>query len=176
VTGAQPKYARAAEMVRAMITDGTLKLGQPAPSGASLARLTGFSILTCRRALRELTGQGVLTPGPSPNARPRVTVPGGTPAGDAAGELSRALAARRRAAGLTQLAALADCSVTTVGHAETGRLWQARTFWKNADFVLAAQGELTALHDACRAEPPPRQLNAPSRQRRHRQRRRRLPG
>jgi DNA-binding XRE family transcriptional regulator len=42
-----------------------------------------------------------------------------------AAALSGALAARRHAAGLTQsgLAALAGCSVTTIGHAETGRLW-----------------------------------------------------
>jgi hypothetical protein len=43
-------------------------------------------------------------------------------------------------------------SVTTIGHAETGRLWQARAFWEQADAVLAAGGELTRLHDAYRAE------------------------
>ena len=43
-------------------------------------------------------------------------------------------------------------SVTTIGHAETGRLWQARQFWVKADLALAAGGELTRLHDAYRAE------------------------
>jgi len=44
--------------------------------------------------------------------------------------LSRELAARRRAGGLTQpeLAKVPGVSVTTIGHAETGRLWQARGF------------------------------------------------
>ncbi len=143
-----------------MVNDGALKPGQPAPSGATLARLTGFSVITCRRALRELIGQGVLAPGPSLNARPRVAGPGGTPAVDAAVALSRALGARRRAAELTQpaLAALLGCSVSTVGHAETGRAWQARRFWEQADAVLDAGGELAALYDACRARdtaPPP---------------------
>jgi hypothetical protein len=117
-----PKYAQAAAIVRAQITDGTLGAGQPAPSAAQLARLTGFSQLTCRHALRALTAEGALTPGVSRNARPRVAVPGRPRSGDAVA-LSRALAARRRAAGLSQpeLAALTGYSVTTVGHAETGR-------------------------------------------------------
>jgi hypothetical protein len=41
--------------------------------------------------------------------------------------------------------------VTTVGHAETGRLWQSRCFWERSDAVLSACGELLALHDAYRA-------------------------
>jgi hypothetical protein len=45
----------------------------------------------------------------------------------------RALAAARRASGLTQpaLAALTGYSVTTIGHAETGRLWQSPQFWED---------------------------------------------
>ena len=43
-------------------------------------------------------------------------------------------------------------SVTTIGHAETGRLWQSREFWVKADLALAAGGELARLHDAYRAE------------------------
>jgi hypothetical protein len=72
---------------------------------------------------------------------------------DTAASLSAALAALRRTAGLTQpgLAALAGCSVTTVGHAETRRLWQSRRFWERADAVLGADGELLRLHDAYRA-------------------------
>ena len=153
------KYAQAAAIVRAQITDGTLKPGQPAPSGDALARLTGFSTLTCRKALRTLIRDGILTPGPSPAARPRVAVPAAPrPAdeadeADAARRLSRTLAALRHASGLTQpaLAALTGYSVTTIGHAETGRLWQSREFWEKADLTLAAGGELTRLYDAYRA-------------------------
>jgi transcriptional regulator with XRE-family HTH domain len=154
--GAPPKYARVAAAVRGQIADGTLRPGQPAPSGAALSRLTGFSTLTCRRALRVLIGDGVLVPGPSRNARPRVA--GATPRPAerdlaAAGRaLSAGLAARRRASGLTQpeLALLAGISVTTVGHAETGRLWQSRGFWERADAALGAGGALLRLHDAYR--------------------------
>jgi hypothetical protein len=158
------KYQQAAAIVRAQITDGTLKPGQPAPSGAALARLTGFSVLTCRKALRTLVTEGTLTPGPSPAARPRAAVTGRPRCADAAGQLSRALAAARRASGLTQpaLAAVTGYSVTTIGHAETGRLWQSRQFWEKTDLTLAAGGELTRLYDACHAEaarpaddPPP---------------------
>jgi hypothetical protein len=149
------KYEQAAAVVQAQVADGTLKPGQPAPSGAQLARLTGFSTLTCRKALRTLIGDGVLTPGPSPAPRPRVAVPGGPRPADAARRLSRALAAARRASGLTQpaLAALTGYSVTTIGHAETARLWQSRQFWEKADLTLAVGGELTSLYDAYRAEP-----------------------
>ena len=158
-----PKHAQAAAIIRAQVTDGTLKPGQAAPSSAQLARLTGFAPLTCRRALRDLLADGTLTRGVSPHARPRVTAPDPPRDGDTAGTLSRALAALRRAAGLTQpeLAALTGYSVTTIGHAETGRLWQSRAFWEKADLMLAADGELTRRHDAYRAataaavRPPP---------------------
>lgn len=155
VTG-RPKYARVAAAVRGQIADGTLLPGQPAPSGAALSRLTGYSTLTCRRALRVLIADGVLIPGPSRNARPRVA---GAAQGAAERDLAAAgralsagLAARRRAAGLTQpeLAVLAAVSVTTIGHAETGRLWQSRQFWERADAVLGAGGGLLRLHDAYR--------------------------
>jgi len=131
--------------------------GAPVPSGAELSRVTGYSALTCRRALRTLINDGVLVPGVSRNARPRVAPPAPTPGQrslvDAARTLSKSLAARRRLAGLKQpeLAKLVGVSVTTVGHAETGRLWQSRRFWERADAVLSACGELLALHDAYRA-------------------------
>jgi DNA-binding XRE family transcriptional regulator len=66
---------------------------------------------------------------------------------------ARPARARRRAAGLTQpqLAEAVGMSITTVGHAETGRLWQSRRFWELADKELRADGELLALHDAYRA-------------------------
>jgi hypothetical protein len=148
------KHAQAAELVRAQVADGTLKPGQPAPSGAQLARLTGFCALTCRKALRDLISEGVLTPGPSPSARPRVAVAPGARPGDAARELSRALANLRHAGGLTQpaLSTLTGYSITTIGHAETLRLWQSREFWEKTDLALAADGELTRRYDAHRAE------------------------
>jgi hypothetical protein len=151
-----PKYLRVAASIRGQITDGTLRPGQPAPSGAALSRVTGYSTLTCRRALRVLIEDGVLVPGPSRNARPRVAGPAQPPAERdlaAAGRaLSAGLAARRRARGLTQpaLARRMGISVTTIGHAETGRLWQSRQFWEQADAVLSVGGDLLALHDAYR--------------------------
>jgi DNA-binding transcriptional regulator YhcF (GntR family) len=151
-----PKYARVAAAVRGQIADGTLRPGQPAPSGAALSRITGFSTLTCRRALRALVADGILTPGPSRNARPRVAGPSQLPAerdlAAAARALSAGLAARRRAIGLTQpeLARRVGVSVTTIGHAETGRLWQSREFWAHADALLSAGGGLLTLHDAYR--------------------------
>jgi DNA-binding XRE family transcriptional regulator len=151
-----PKYAQVAESIRALIAEGTLTPGQPAPSGAALARATGYSTLTCRRSLHTLIKDGVLVPGTSPNARPRVAGPATRheqTLADAARMLSVSLARHRRAVGLTQpqLADLAGVSVTTIGHAETGRLWQSRGFWERAGSALNARGELLACHDAYRA-------------------------
>ncbi len=160
---ALPKYLRVAAVIRRQIADGTLRPGQPAPSGAELSRAFGFSTLTCRKALRALIAEGLLVPGPSNNARPRVADPQAPDLerdlADAARALSAGLAARRHAAGLTQaeLAALAGVSVTTVGHAETGRTWQSRRFWERADSALRAAGDLLRLHDAYRAASSPRQ-------------------
>jgi DNA-binding XRE family transcriptional regulator len=160
---ALPKYLRVAAVIRRQIADGTLRPGQPAPSGAELSRAFGFSTLTCRKALRALISQGLLVPGPSPNARPRVADPRAPDRerdlADAARALSAGLAAKRHAAGLTQaeLAALAGVSVTTVGHAETGRTWQSRRFWERADTALRAAGDLLRLHDAFRAASSPPQ-------------------
>lgn len=151
-----PKYARVAAAVRGQIADGKLRPGELAPSGAALSRVTGYSTLTCRKALRQLIADGLLTPGPSPNARPRVAGPPQLAAerdlASAARALATGLAARRRANGLTQpeLARRVGVSVTTVGHAETGRLWQSRQFWEHADAVLGADGDLLGLHDAYR--------------------------
>jgi hypothetical protein len=129
-----PKYARVAASIRAQIADGVLLPGQPAPSGAALARASGYSVLTCRRALRTLVKDGVLVPGHSRNARPRVPGPAPTPdeqtLAEAVRALSGALAARRRAFGLTQpeLAVAIGVSVTTVGHAETAACGSPITF------------------------------------------------
>ena len=158
-----PKYLRVAAVIRRQIADGTLRPGQPAPSGAELSRAFGFSTLTCRKALRALIAEGLLVPGPSRNARPRVADPQAPDLerdlADAARALSAGLAAKRHAAGLTQaeLAALAGVSVTTVGHAETGRTWQSRRFWERADTALRAAGDLLRLHDAYRAASSPHQ-------------------
>ena len=49
-------------------------------------------------------------------------------------------------------------SVTSVGHAETGRLWQSRSFWERADGMLGVGGALLRLHDqylAAAAVPAP---------------------
>lgn len=151
-----PRYRQAAAIVRARIESGALGPGQPAPSGAELARLTGFATLTCRRALRTLIADGTLMAGPSPNARPRIATADQGDAAEAARALSAALAGCRRSHRLTQaeLAALVGRSVTTVGHAETGRVWQSRQFWEHADRALSAGGTLTRLHDAYRAAVP----------------------
>lgn len=160
-TGTAPKYIRVAASIRAQIAEGILAPGESAPSGAELARGTGYSQLTCRKALQSLIKDGVLVPGPSANARPRVATPGATPdertVADAGRALSGALAERRRAVGLTQIecAALLEVSVTAIGHAETGRLWQSRTFWERADKALCAGGGLLRLHDAYRAATVP---------------------
>jgi hypothetical protein len=151
--GKSPRYRQAAALVRARIAAGDLAPGEPAPSAAALARATGFAALTCRKAINSLIKDGILAPGPSPNARPRVAGPRNSGQPAAARDLSAALAARRHAAGLTQkeLADLIGCSVTTVGHAETARTWQSRRFWEHADKTLNAGGELLALHDRHRA-------------------------
>jgi Helix-turn-helix domain/Bacterial regulatory proteins, gntR family len=148
-----PRYRQAAAIVRARIDAGALQPGEPAPSGAELARITGYASLACRRALRTLIADGTLTAGPSLHARPRVAAPGRTEDADATRALSAGLAAYRHAAGVTQrdLAALVGRSVTTVGHAETGRIWQSRQFWENCDKALDAHGALLRLHDAYRA-------------------------
>src|SRR5262245_18375590 len=57
-----PKYARVAASVLRQIADGTLRPGEPSPSGAALSRVTGYSTLTCRKALRQLIADGLLSP------------------------------------------------------------------------------------------------------------------
>jgi DNA-binding transcriptional regulator YhcF (GntR family) len=148
-----PRYQKVAAIVREQLAGGVLAPGAPAPSAAALARVTGYSGMTCRRALRALVADGVLVPGASPRARLRVPGYAEESSDGAARALSACLVARRSAAGLTQpqLAELVGMSVTTVGHAETRRLWQSRVFWERADQVLHADGELLRLHDAYRA-------------------------
>jgi DNA-binding XRE family transcriptional regulator len=155
-----PRYKQVAAMVRDQIADGVLAPGALAPSGAALAKVTGYPVLTCRRALRTLIKDGILVQGAGPSARPRVPGPGGNyrVLTNARRTLSSALAEHRHAAGLTQpqLAELIGVSVTRIGHAETGRLWQSRPFWEHADKALNTGGGLLRLYDAYRAaEAPP---------------------
>jgi hypothetical protein len=78
---------------------------------------------------------------------------GGQALSGAARALCSSLASCRHASGLTQpqLAEIVGVSATTIGHAETGRLWQARRFWEHADKAVEAGGELLVLHHAYRA-------------------------
>jgi DNA-binding transcriptional regulator YhcF (GntR family) len=114
-----PKYQRVAASVRTRIADGILQPGEAAPSAAALARSTGTSALTCRKALRTLIEEGTLAPGLSRNARPRVPASAGTPPerslADAERALSASLAARRRAFGLTQVQFAATLGVRDDG-------------------------------------------------------------
>ena len=146
------KSDQVAAMIRARIADGSLRAGMYAPSGKELAKETGFAELTCRKGLQALLRKGVLT---QMTRSTRYRVAGAPPADGL--ELSRALAELRHAAGLTQpeLALEVGRSVTTVGHAETGRLWQSRLFWQRADLALKADGALLARYDAWRAGSPP---------------------
>lgn len=116
------KVAQAASVVRAQIADGTLKPGSLAPSGPALARVTGFSDITCRKAIATLVRNGTLVPGSSPNSRARVAAPApGQPADSAIRDLSAALPPAREAGAtgpepdpVCVLVVWGDGSVTTV--------------------------------------------------------------
>ena len=126
-----PKYPLVAVRVRAQIADGTLLPGEPAPSGAALARKTGYSVLTCRQALRILIMEGVLVPGASPGARPRVPAraprpaTGTLPMPHAPCPLPRGPPPRRWPDTASARQDRRDVDYL-VGHAETGRVWQSR--------------------------------------------------
>ena len=142
------------QLVRKRIADGTLNPGASV-SAAALARESGTSVLTGRAALRLLLADGTLTQGVSRHARLRVAASGasGAVVQVAQAELSKALAELRHACGLTQpdLAVKLGVSVTTVGHAETGRTWQRPGFWREADDLLGGGGRLVRLSDRYRA-------------------------
>jgi DNA-binding transcriptional regulator YhcF (GntR family) len=152
VNGTVRKSDQVAALIRARIADGSLRPGMFAPSGAELVKETGFGVLTCRKGLQLLFREGLLMQ-MARCTRYRVT---GAPPADGL-ELSHALAERRYAAGLTQpdLADEIGMSVTTIGHAETGRLWQSRRFWQSVDLALKADGALLGRYDAWRAGSPP---------------------
>jgi Helix-turn-helix domain len=65
----------------------------------------------------------------------------------AAKEAGAALRARRRTLTRPQLAALLDCSQTTLYYAETGRRPPPRGWWAHADRMLDANGEILRLFD-----------------------------
>ena len=142
------------QLVRKRIADGTLKPGASV-SAAALATESGTSVLTGRAALRLLLADGTLTQGVSRHARLRVAASGasGAVVQVAQAELSKALAELRHACGLTQpdLAVKLGVSVTTVGHAETGRTWQRPGFWRESDDLLGGGGRLVRLYDRYRA-------------------------
>lgn len=149
VTSRAWKANQVVELIRARIADGSLAPGMFAPSGEDLVKETGFAVETCRRAMLLLHSTGELTR-MSRSARYRVPGDGPPVAGQ---EIAWALAERRRTAGLTQteLSDKVGMSVTTVCHAETGRLWQSRRFWERADVVLGADGALVDLFNAWQA-------------------------
>ncbi len=152
MTAIARKSDQVAALIRARIADGSLVPGMYAPSGAELAKETGFAVATCRKGLKLLLREGILMQ-MARMTRYRVA---GAPPTDGL-ELSRALAGRRCAVGLMQaeLAREVGVSVTTVGHAETGRLWQSRRFWQRVDLALKADGALLGRYDAWRAGSPP---------------------
>jgi hypothetical protein len=137
-----------AELVRTQIAEGKLRPGSRL-SGAKLARETGYSVLICRVALRILVSDGTLVPGVSSGALPRVpkAPPSGVTAEALRRRLSRSLRALRDATGMSQaeLAGKLEVSVTTIGHAETGRLWHSRGFWEQAQELLG--GDLLRTWD-----------------------------
>lgn len=147
-----PKWRQAVAVVLSLIDSGLLRPGDPVMPATVLAERTGLSPMTCRRALQALTREGVLALNAGIKAR-RV-VAGGEPSAEEAARtrLARALAEKRQAAGLHQpeLAERIGFSVTSVAHAETGRIWQSQKFWTRADTVLGCGGELLRLRDGWR--------------------------
>jgi transcriptional regulator with XRE-family HTH domain len=125
-------------------------------------KLLGADPKTCAHALAALVADGTLTKGQRGDVRPRVapqTRPGPrVDPREAARALVAALREGRKARGLTQpqLADLLGVPRTTIGHAETGRLWHSREFWEAA--AAEVGGNLVALFDAyleAESTPPP---------------------
>lgn len=146
-----PARDEVTRLVRQKIADGTLKPGAAAPSGPVLARETGFAARTCRAVLLALEAEGVLVR-PSPRSRLHVAARPGAASAQPAGEkLSAELKDRRERMGLTQeqLAGQLGVPVTSVRHAETERLWQARGFWEGAAKLLG--DGLLDVYDAYKA-------------------------
>lgn len=60
-SGDPTKWRSLASSLRAQISDGTLKPGQPVPSVTELAADRGWARQTCARALRSLEDERLLT-------------------------------------------------------------------------------------------------------------------
>jgi DNA-binding transcriptional regulator YhcF (GntR family) len=60
MTATARKSDQVAALIRARIVDGSLRAGMYVPSGAELAKETGFTVLTCRRGLQALFREDVL--------------------------------------------------------------------------------------------------------------------
>jgi DNA-binding transcriptional regulator YhcF (GntR family) len=156
-----PLWPEAARTVREMIAAGTLKPGDLVPSAREMAQKTGMSRYVFSRALAELARDGTLDPPASRHGR--CYVPGGDSPTAAERELSAALAAARRAAGLTQaqFAERAGLSATTVHHAETARFRQMTPqTWARLDLAAGATGALMRLHAAWQAAEEARRQEA----------------
>jgi DNA-binding FadR family transcriptional regulator len=67
-----PRAKQAADEVRAMIADGTLKPGDRAPGGAALHLKTGIAKTYCLYALRALEAEGILVPRASVQGKLRI--------------------------------------------------------------------------------------------------------
>jgi len=65
-------------MLRDQITGGQLPPGALAPSVATLARESGYSTITCRRALKTLIADGMLAPDPATRELRTATPPAET--------------------------------------------------------------------------------------------------
>ena len=143
------RWPEAAEAVRKMIKSGKLQPGDLTPAASTLSVLTGTHKRTCRKALLIMAARGELAPPLSPRGRPRV--PGGDSPGTATLALSAALAAARKAAGLTQeqLAERAGLSATIISDAERGHFRRSSAErWARLDQAAGARGRLVRMHAA----------------------------
>ena len=135
-----------------MIKSGKLQPGDLTPAASTLATLTGTHKRTCRKALLIMAARGELAPPLSPGGRPRV--PGGDSPGTATLALSAALAAARKAAGLTQeqLAERAGLSATIISDAERGHFRRpSAERWARLDQAAGAAGTLVQAFAEWRA-------------------------
>ncbi len=131
--------------IRAQIADGTLLPGQPAPSGAALARADRLLRPDLSQRAAHPDRDGVLVPGASPNARPRVpsrATPGERTVADAARTLSESLShlapCRRADASPTRRDGRARRSPPSATP-RPDDCGSRRRFWERADKALCAR-------------------------------------
>jgi hypothetical protein len=96
------RHKHVAGIVAGQIANGVLPPGAPAPSGAALSRMTGYSVHTCRQGGAHPSPRQ--RPGPWYQLRrtPARPDPSDQTLADAKYALSAALAEHRRGAGLTR--------------------------------------------------------------------------